>query len=126
MKSFTKTLFACATFALLCFLVSPLFAQSAVPHKVSWMAPTANIDGTPISGPITYNVFKRSGTLTMLVRTTSALSTNQPALPGDCFSVSATVGAKESQLANEVCIAIPPAPAREPNKPTGLKVERIP
>jgi hypothetical protein len=72
----------------------------------SWTAPSANTDRTPITGPITYNLY--SGTKGAEVKTQSALAattTTVATTPGTqlCVRVTAIVNALESAQSAEAC-----------------------
>lgn len=93
------------------------FAQPA-PNTatITFAAPTARVDGTPISGALTYKVYQGiSGQAKAAVGTISATtSTITTGLLGGttyCWQVSALEGGtNESALSNEACKTFPPSP----------------
>lgn len=87
-------------------------AQTAVEpanQNVSWPAVTQFTDNTPISGTVTYILYKRTGTLTVEAK---RASTNQysdvsvivPAIAGDCFYVVAVVAGVQAKPSPEACL----------------------
>jgi hypothetical protein len=85
-----------------------LLSQAALAQTLTaaWAAPTANTDGTAITGPITYNLY--SGARGKEVQTQSALTattTAVPTTPGTqlCVRVTAIVNAQESAQSAEAC-----------------------
>lgn len=76
---------------------------------LSWVAPTTNTDGTPITGTLTYNVYQ-------------GLSPTITGLPDGAtvyFTVTAVEGGVESAKSNVVSKVFPPA---TPDAPSGLTV----
>lgn len=90
---------------------------------LTWIAPTTNIDNTPIVGAITYRVFggvqAQTKTLLATVTGTSYTHTSAPNGTTYCYVVRAVVGGVESADSNERCTTIP---ASVPNPPTNLVI----
>lgn len=113
-------------YLLLALLLFALPAHAATVN-ITWTAPTRMTDGTTITTPITYKLYRgtSAASLTLLVTTPAGAlgyqDTNAPA--GDVFyAVSAVVGGVESARTGPVTINIP-APA--PNPPTGLTLSVV-
>jgi hypothetical protein len=84
-------------------LVLPAFAATPQPYNtavLSWTAPTQNVDGTSIQGPITYKVYQgpRGGNKTNVASNLSVLTYTVNGLPlGEtCFDVTANTSGGES------------------------------
>lgn len=97
-------------------LLSPVALAQTL--TAAWTAPTANTDGTPITAPVTYNLY--SGAKGAEVKTQSALTATTitvAATPGTqlCVRVTAVVNALESAQSAEACgtraFSTPAAPA---------------
>lgn len=86
---------------------------SAGTATLNWTVPTTNTDGSAITGPVTYNVYKGTQGQTVKPLLTSGLTgTSYTAanLAGGttvCFNVTAVVGGVESAYSNEGCKLIP-------------------
>jgi hypothetical protein len=87
-------------------------AASTASAALSWAAPTAFTDGTPITGAITYNIYQglagalvkvQSGVTTTAATVTSGLTPNTT----QCFAVTAVVNAVEGAQSTASCAAIP-------------------
>lgn len=114
--------------ALLCLssLIGGL-AQAAVPSAIiAWTAPTADSNGNPLTGPITYNVYQAttcSGTFTRiqsaLTVTTATVTAGLTAGTTQCWVVTATVNSIESPWSNTASAAIG---FPTPNAPTQITV----
>ncbi len=86
---------------------------STMTAHVAWTAPTKNTDGSSITAPITYRVYTSGAVIKDSVAVASA---DVPAMPGQCFQVSAVVAGIESALSSAACIG------KQPNPPTGVQV----
>jgi hypothetical protein len=103
-KFFIFALFALSTLVL-------LTAAHAEPANVtvSYTAPTLNIDGTPITQPLTYNIYQwlnpgglveiQTGITVLSLKETSNVVWNNPA----CYVVTAVENGVESTPTNMVC-----------------------
>lgn len=100
-------------------IVPSAFAQT-VPNQavLSWGAPTAHVDGTAITGAVSYNVYQgvgTGGTKTKVATVTAATSTINVGLLSNttyCWEVTAFEGASgpESARSNEACKTFPASP----------------
>jgi hypothetical protein len=111
---------------LLWFVLAAMFIPSlshAGTATLTWVAPTQRVDGTAITGALTYRVFGGvQGQSKSLIATTSAVTYTHTSAPNGvtyCYHVTAVENGLESVPTNEVCKAIPMSP---PNPPTGLVV----
>lgn len=83
---------------------------------LTWVPPTTNTDGTPISGAITYNLYNVTGANPVLLAggLTSATSARTNLSAGTpCYAVTAVVGGVESGISNTASVwvaEIPSAP----------------
>lgn len=83
---------------------------------LTWTPPTANTDGTAISGAITYNLYNVAGANPVLLAAglTSAASTRTNLSAGTpCYAVTAVVAGVESAISNTASVwiaEIPTAP----------------
>lgn len=115
------------TLCLLLFLlaVTGSEAQTATPQQfsITWTAPTANTDGTPISGPISYQLYagapgqevKFGAPVTSppyLINPVPAAGTTE------CVQITAIVAGVESAKTPEICAGIP---ALSPAPPSNVK-----
>lgn len=79
-----------------------------------WTAPTAHTDDTPITTPLTYNVYAgvRGAAKAKIGTTSAGITTYIASVPiGSCFAVSAVEsGAGESAQTAEVCMLSVPKP----------------
>lgn len=84
----------------------------AVPtaELLGWSAPTEYVDGTPISAPITYNLYRSHGGKPY-VRIRIGIAARKATVTGnivagveDCFEVSAVVDTVESAVTLPVCV----------------------
>jgi hypothetical protein len=114
-------------FCILALLVAGAVRAAAPSATVSWIAPTQNTDLTPITGPITYNLYEGpTTTITTAAAqtgiTTVTLTTNIGAIDGTtaCYAVTAVVGGVESAQSNAACKTFP---AATPTAPSGLTVK---
>lgn len=93
--------------------------------KVSWTAPTQNIDGSNITVPLTYNVYQDEGPsapISSLKRIQSGItgltytvSAGLPVATQQCFAVTAVGNGVESPYSATVCAWIlPPIPTASP------------
>lgn len=109
---------------ILALLATAMVAQAATPTvTVSWVAPTANVDGTPIAGPITYQFYVgTSGKEVKSGQPVSGLTMNIAAPPPGqqvCVQLTAIVNGVESDKTSEAC-AVMPFP--QPNGPTVVTI----
>lgn len=114
MRSLKSHVLVILIVVLLWALVFNVYAATA-----SWTAPTTNINTTPLTGPITYQIYigTKGNEITKgpLVSTTTATVTlNQTT--GFCIKVTAINNGAESQFSNEACLL-------QPNSPTNLTVK---
>ena len=103
--------------------LSLIGAAVAATLTATWTAPTTNTDGSPITAPLTYNVY--SGASGAEVRTQSGLTVTTQALTAaagvkQCVQVTAVANDLESARTPEVC-ATPSFSV--PNAPTGLTLQ---
>lgn len=80
---------------------------------VKWTAPTANTNGSPIAGAITYNLYSISGSVASLISAglTTVSSTRSNLNAGSpCYAVTAVVGGIESGLSNTGTILVQDTP----------------
>lgn len=86
--------------------------QVAGTASLSWTAPTANVNGTPIAGAITYNVYQGvQGSALAKVQsalTATAATVTAGLTPGttQCFAVTAVVNNIESAQSTTACAAV--------------------
>jgi hypothetical protein len=100
---------------------SVMAANTAV---LSWTGPTTYSDGSPIVGPVGYNIYQgvqgqpkvKVGTATT---TGATISTGLNNATIYCWTVTATQAALESAPSNEACKTFPAIPTAAP---TGLTV----
>ena len=88
--------------------------------RLTWIAPTTNTDGTPISGPISYRVYRATGAGTFAVQCqTAVVSASLLAQPVGVqnYRVTATVAGIESAPSN---VASKTIVAPTPNPPGNL------
>ena len=111
---------------LLSLLLAGISVAKATPPQaaLSWVAPTANTDGTPITGTITYNIYQGlTGALVKVQSNVTGLAaTITTGLTGgttQCFAVTAVVASQESAQSAPACAAIP---LSTPNAPTTVTV----
>jgi hypothetical protein len=94
-------------------------AQTATTQTLAWTAPTTDVNGVALTGPITYNVFTGAmGAETQLVAGTSNLSVPvaTPAGATVCAYVIAVVNMVSSAQSPEVCTStVAPAPKAPTN-----------
>lgn len=110
-------------------LALPAFAQTISPYSasLSWTAPTANTDGSAITGSLTYNIYQgASGALgatpvqTGITTTSATITAGLSAGATVCFAVTAVEGGVESAQSAQACKTFPkPVPV----SPTGLTVK---
>lgn len=93
--------------------------------NLSWAAETVNTDGTPVTPPITYNLYQGASATSLakvqsgLTSPAATVTTGLPIGTTQFFAVSAVEDGVESALSAPVSVAIPiPTPAA----PTGLTV----
>lgn len=90
-------------------------AQTATTSAtLAWTAPTANTDGSAISGALTYNVYEgpKAGPFTKVASGLSGGTTTLTSLTaGPCFAVTTVEAASESALSNTVCVLEPDGPS---------------
>jgi hypothetical protein len=111
-------------------LVLATMAIPALSHAgtatLTWVAPTQNVDGTPITAALTYRVFGGvQGQSKSLITTTSAVTYTHTSAPNGvtyCYHVTAVANGLESAPSNEACKAIPVPPPSPPNPPSSLVV----
>lgn len=111
--------------ALLTFCAPVVQAQAATPVvTITWVAPTQNVDLTPITAPLTYQLYiGKSGAEVKSgspLAATSFTLTPSPA-PGTqvCVKVTAIANGVESAQSGEACATMPfPAP----NSPTVVSI----
>ena len=92
------------------------YAQVPRTAKLTWVAPTKDVEGGDIIGPITYTVYAgvKGSAKNEVVRGLSAVTYTVAALPpGEtCFEVTANTEGGESARSSEVCKTFPiPRPA---------------
>lgn len=80
----------------------PAPAPAPVTSRLTWTAPTANTDGTPITGPLSYRVEAKAGEAWAALATVSALTYDAPGSTG-CWRVVAIVGGVESVPTGAAC-----------------------
>ncbi len=114
-------------------LLAPLLALAAPSATVSWVPSVTHADGTPLTGPVTFNVYQQGPTiggvqspyglvLTGITANSVTLSTGLPASGSVCFEVTEieTATGLESASSIAICktiVAIAPSP------PTGVAVK---
>jgi hypothetical protein len=102
--------------ALLALVAACAIAQTATTSvALGWTAPTQNVDGSAISGALTYNLYQgpKAGPFTKVGSGLAAVSTTVTSLAaGACFAVTAveTTGS-ESALSNTACALQSAAPS---------------
>lgn len=107
-------------------LLAPFSAFAANTATLTWVAPTTNTDGTPLSGACSYNVYQGLSATT-LTKTATGISTLTYAVSTGLidgtqyfFSVSCTVGGIESAQSNVGSKTFSPG---TPSVPTTLTVQ---
>lgn len=122
MKRFIKGMLLYAAF----FFASAFVQAWAVGPSatLTWVAPTLNTDGTPITLPITYNVYQGASGAEASVQTgVSGLTVTLTAGLADgatvCWQLTTVAGGVESARTNELCQTFPKA---TPNPPTIVTV----
>lgn len=101
----------------------PKAVAASVVADLSWLAPTTNVDGTPITNPITYNVYQGAMNAVSKVQSnvtgnTAVISTGLTPGTTQCFAVSATELGLEGSESAETCKVIPtPTPTAETPSP---------
>lgn len=105
-------------------LGAALFSGAALAQtlSVTWVAPTANVDGTAITAPISYNIYTGAKGAEVKVQSgVTTAATSVAAVPGIqlCVRVTSVVNALESAPSTEVCATKAFA---VPDAPTGLAV----
>lgn len=136
MKYLLATLLALVAGAALAGTVIPVGA-SVTTLTVAWSPPTSNVDGSPITGAITYNAYFSFGSvcsaapLTALMNASPIASTSY-LVTGvgaglKCFAVTAVVNGVESaqsaQVAVTVTQGVAPPVIKTPSAPTGVTVQ---
>ena len=114
----TNPLFEGALIALAIFILAmtAAYAQTANTATISFNAPTARVDGSPITGALTYKVYQGTAGQAKAVvgtisTTTSTITTGLLGGTTYCWQVSALEGgANESALSAEACKTFPPSP----------------
>lgn len=92
---------------------------------LNWVAPTANTDGSPITGTVTYNIYQGASAITLakvqsgVTGTSTTVTTGLTPGTNEFFSVTAVVNGQESAEVVPVSVAIPQL---VPKAPTGLTV----
>lgn len=111
----------------LLFAAAQAVAQAAGPSAtLTWVPPTTNTDTTPITLPLTFNVYQgptgaegatpvQTGLTGTSVTITAGLADGTTV----CFKITAVEGGQESAKSNEACKTFPPA---TPNAPATLTV----
>jgi hypothetical protein len=99
-------------------------ASSPPSAALSWTAPTQNIDGTTITGTITYNIYQGLAGALVKVQsgvtgTAATITTGLTAGTTQCFAITAVVSASESAQSTAACAAIP---VPTPNAPSQVIV----
>lgn len=102
-------------------LVATAHALTTASAAVSWSAPAANADGSPLLGPVTYNLYQglagslskvQSGLTSTAVVVTTGLTPNTT----QCFAVTAVVLGVESAQSTAACgFVTPPTPGSPGN-----------
>lgn len=103
------------TVLLLALFASAIVSAQTASVTIRWTAPTENIDGTPVTANLTYNVYAalKGATKTKIATSTTGASTTVQVAPGTCFEITAVAaGAGESARSTELCmLAIPKPPS---------------
>jgi len=100
-------------------------AQAANTAILTWGAPTAYADGTPVTVPLTYNLYQglqgatKIKVVTAITGLTTTVSTGLLSKSTYCWQVSASDATMEGALSNEACKTFP---ASAPAAPTALTV----
>jgi hypothetical protein len=95
---------------------------------LTWIAPTVNMDGSPVTGTITYNVYSGPTTTTLAaVPTTTSITGLTTTVLGTagttlCFAVTAVNAGQESAKSNVVCKVFA---ASIPAAPTNLTIQTV-
>lgn len=107
-----------AGLALVLFAILPpcVHAQTTPPSAVqtvtiTWTAPTKNTDGTALTGPITYNVYRwaTGGAVTKISTLQTGLSfTDSSPPPSPCYLVSAVQSSVAESLPGSACVGPTP------------------
>jgi hypothetical protein len=99
--------------------VHAAFAQTVTTKvNLSWTAPTANTDGSAITGALTYNVYQgpKAGPFVAIATGATGTTTTVTTLAsGNCFSVVAqeatgSTSFTDSAPSNTQCVPVPNAP----------------
>jgi Fibronectin type III domain len=108
-------------------LLATSSAFAANTATLSWTAPSAHLDGTPITGALTYSIYQGVGVgstktkASTATTTTSTISTGLNSGTTYCWQVTAQEGTgAESAMSNEACKTFPASP---PQAPTGLTAQ---
>lgn len=104
------------------FFLTSVVVQAAGPTAtLTWVPPTTNTDGSPITGTLTYNIYEGQGasvstctvgstpSQTGLSGTTVTISTGLQDGTTACFAVTAVEGGVESAKSNTATKTFPPA-----------------
>lgn len=112
--------------ALVClFFLAPIAHATDV--KVTCLAPTTYVDGTSITGAVTFSLYNA------LKGATKVFKDEQPAcsftqtnvgVGNQCYAVSASVAGVESAQTVEACTVVAPPP-KQPNPPGAPKVQQV-
>lgn len=118
-----NALLCAAVLVLLGLLESVAYAGTAT---ITWSAPTANTDGSAITGVISYKVFggKQGASRLQIAAPGNTSFIHRDLVGGDtwCYHVTAVVNGQESIPSNVVCKAIPQV---VPNPPVIVTVETV-
>lgn len=110
-------------------LLSCLFASLATSQTtghsaaIAWTAPTANSDGSALTGALTYNLYQGPDGALVSVQTgltglTATVTTGLTAGSTQCFAVTAVENGVESAPSLESCVTLPVLAPAAPGLPT--------
>lgn len=107
----------------------PKTTAASITAALSWVAPTTNVDGTPITGSLTYNVYQGAINAVTLVQsgitgTSVVISTGLTSGTTQCFAVVANEAGTASSESAETCkvIPVPTPPTETPSPPTRISL----
>jgi hypothetical protein len=86
---------------------------------LTWVAPTRNTDGSPLTGAMSYNIYQggKGAGKALVSSKVAALAYTADLAKGNCFEVSSVEGGDEGPHSAEICTGV-----TFPAAPTGLTV----
>jgi hypothetical protein len=98
---------------LMVFAAALAVGQATHTATVTWIAPTTNTDGSPITATLTYNLYQGAQGAALALKTSAIAALSTTVTTGltagttQCFAVTAVANGLESAQSNSACAAVP-------------------